>query len=237
VTARKVIQPVSDMSEYTGNDGGAASAGSTHHVDVQKIYGSQAPTQPHPAPTPTTPPQQPPVNHPTPLNQPATVPQAPQVGHPPASIPRVGAIVPSVQVYAFLIIIYYLYVAYALVALMSAYNSLNTFFGGQSHSSPWSLTIILGFAVCGLNIGAGIYLLLAKSLRTVSSLLTALLIVGGLSFVNSIVSLVRLMSSSVHAHISASTIVSLLISAGLLAYLYSVKSKVDLAIIEKDSTL
>lgn len=131
---------------------------------------------------------------------------------------RVVSQVPALQVYAFIIIIYGLYS----VAVMSNFGRPSITGTAGIYSVGNSLVRIM-LVLAAINIATGIYLLLAKNSRTVSSLLTALLIVGGLSLLNTLLTSLRYMSS-----ISTNTIISLCISGGLLIYLWSVKSKIDI---------
>ncbi|HVX23914.1 MAG TPA: hypothetical protein VG992_01040 [Candidatus Saccharimonadales bacterium] len=124
---------------------------------------------------------------------------------------RVAAIVPGVQIYAFVILIY---TAYTFIAFSSIFHEvLLRSYVGQ---------IVLGIAA--IHIAISVYLLIARNLRTVAALLTALLIVGGLDLLNSVINL-----SQSHVPVTASTIVSLLISAGLLFYLWNVRTQVQIA--------
>lgn len=189
----------------------------------QSVPGSQ-PTVPH-NPTPQAPEYRgndqinPASVYPTVAPRPVPVPGAsPKPGQEtvkPDKSQRVAARIPSLQIYAFLIIIYGIY---SVVGLIGSRTSLFTF-------NP-SLFILV-FGIAGINLAIGTYLLVSKKIRTVSALLTALLIIGGINLARSLLAIAHASSS-----VSASTIVSLLISAGLLLYLWNVKSKVDLASID-----
>lgn len=141
---------------------------------------------------------------------------------------RVASRVPALQVYAFLIIIYGLYSVFAFSSIFSMTRTIGGPTGGTAGVyTPLSPILMMVFAVAAINIAVGIYFLIAKNIRAVNSLLTALLIIGGLGLLNSLVSTAQYIS-----HIRASSVVSLLISAGLLMYLWNVKSQVDLASVD-----
>lgn len=136
---------------------------------------------------------------------------------------RVAAQVPAVQVYAFLIIIYGIYSALAYSSIFTT-PILRSTARISTAGYTYSPILILLFGMAAINIAVGIYLLIAKNIATVKALLTALLIIGGIGLFNSVGSALRNLS-----HINASTIVSLLISAGLLLFLWNVKSQVEVA--------
>ncbi len=133
---------------------------------------------------------------------------------------------PALQVYAFLRMIYS---TYTLVTLFGLFHSMHFVAVGDglattNASSFVTPLLIAAFGYETINILIGVYLLMAKNIKMVSAVLTAFLIIGGISFLRSLVSTVQIIS-----HVSIVTVVSLLISGGLLLYLWNVKSQVDLA--------
>lgn len=207
----RVIQPVSDMSEFTNPQPVAQTATapqpttSPEHIkaiDTSKIY-----------PDITS-------YHPNPVNDANSIQQAT-----PTSKQRVASRVPALQVYAFLIIIFGLYIVFAYTSIFSIARGAQT---NSSVSTTISRVFIMVLGLAAINVAIGIYLLISKNIKIVSSLLTALLIIGGLSLLNSTVSTVRYISS-----ISLSTMVSLFISVGMFLYLWNVKSQVELASLDK----
>lgn len=205
----KVIQPVNDMSEYT----------------VQ-----HDPSQPT---TPTAPPK--PLDTSKIYPDTKNIAQPQQPGSPVTnsqegarnSSQRVVSIVPALQVYAFLTIIYSLYSLFTFFSFLSMTQSLRNNLVIASKSNYLSPALVSIIAVAAINIATGTYLLIAKNIKTVSALLTALLIISGLSLLRLLVTTANYIS-----HLSAASIISVLISIGLFLYLWNVKSQVDLAAIE-----
>lgn len=210
VNRGKVLQPVSDMSEYV------------NQAPVKPVQAHQ--TTPSPAPTlprdtskiyPDAVQNRPPINAPIPSQKVAA-----------DNNTRVAARVPSLQVYAFLIIIYGLFTVIASSSIFQTTRTLQSTGGRITTAGTYSLSpvLILVFGIAAINIAIGIYLLMAKNIKTVNGLLTALLIIGGLGLLNTLVATAQVIS-----HINSSTVISIVISAGLLMYLWNVKSAVDLA--------
>ncbi len=138
----------------------------------------------------------------------------------PVNNKRVAERVPSVQVYAFLILIFSAYSIITTLQSLQALRRLSSYGLGTSLS-------FLAFGISAINVVICTYLLLAKNIKTVEALLTALLIVNGIAFIRSIIVTVQLIK-----YVGVNAIVSLLISGGLLLYLWSVKTNVSLAAVD-----
>jgi len=206
---RKVIRPVSDMSDYVRQETPEPTAPDQSQSSASTVL-SKSPSVPVRS------------SGIYPEVAPHVAPTAPSTAQPhPVAITsntKVVTRIPLVRVYALVIIVYGLYSALALSSLL--------FFtrGAQILVSP-ALFLVYGLIL--LRISVGVYLLMAKNSKAVSGLLMALLIVDGLMLLNTLVSTVRSI-----AYIRLSTLVSLLISIGLYVFLWNVKSKVDAAATE-----
>lgn len=149
---------------------------------------------------------------------------------------RVASRVPAVQVLAFLMIIYGIYSA---ISLLSVFPSI---FGSRSDISNtgaynFSLTLVMVFGMAAFYITVGIYLLIAKNIKTVRSLITAVLVLLGIFLANSVLLTARYIQMGLDSGLNIvglHVIVSLLILAGLFMYLWNVKSQIDLAVLEKN---
>lgn len=225
---RKIISPVNEeavrsyLAENQAQAPAPAQTAPAPAANAQTVPAAE-PQVAAPAPTPSSIPVA--AATPGPLPAQVAAPQAPPVAQPEIDISkwenrRVATRVQSLQIYAFLIIAYGLYALYTGFSLYAALRSLSRELGYQSSSLP--LASYMAFGVAFLYLGVGVYLLLARNIRTVSSVLTVLLIISGLALLNSIISLVRYSS-----YITASSIVGLAISIGLIVYLYTVKANVD----------
>lgn len=224
---RKIISPVNEeavrsyLAENQAQTPGPARTAPASAAEAQTVPAAATQSA---APTPVTSPM-PAAASPGPLPAQAPAQQASPTAQPEIDISkwenrRVATRVQSLQIYAFLIIVYGLYVLYTGFSLYAALRSLYRGLGYQS--SPLPLASYVAFGVAFLYLGVGAYLLLARNIRTVSSVLTVLLIISGLGLLNSIISLVRYSS-----HITASSIIGLAILIGLIVYLYTVKANVD----------
>ncbi|HUP26735.1 MAG TPA: hypothetical protein VM124_03775 [Candidatus Limnocylindrales bacterium] len=212
ITRAKVIQPLNDMSAYVNSNQSPTSSQpvSTEQqvnnnpdvpFDSSKIYAE--------------------ATH----NTTSAVQNAVTTNNETAkSNQRVAIRVPALQIYAFLIILFRLY---GLIATMNFYriaHTSQTSLGNVSSSdsifnSPL-LFIALGASL--INISICVYLLVAKNIQTVKTLLTALLILNGIDLLYLIMIRVKYLSGS-----SFSSIISLLVSVGFLLYLWSIRSQVD----------
>lgn len=215
INNRKVIQPVSDMTEYVKQDTSQPSL--RQAVESAPNSGALRPPADPPKIYPDIAPNTAPPN---------TTPNVTQGEVKSVNTQRVVSRVPAVRVYAFLTIIYS---AYSLITVSSLFHHSQVI-TGRSNAGMYSLVTPLQLMVLGIlavNLAVGIYLLVAKNINMVNALLTALLIIGGINLLYALVGAVQFIS-----YVNIRTIVSLFISAGLLMYLWNIKSQVDLASIE-----
>ena len=191
--------------------------------DILREAAAAAPTRPQTPPSTDTsstpPPFVPSAVHPDPKavvtqkSSVATADQQPRV--------RVASRVPSLQVYAILVLIFAgLMTCLALVALFSLSVPSSPRTGEISLLHPLMLyAVLIGFLISALQGAFAIYLLLSKSPKVVSIVILCILIFTGLGILNTILSILKAPNGS--------TGLSLMFSVALWAFLFSVRSKVE----------
>ncbi len=217
----KVIQPVSDMSEFVGQTASTPSQPAPKPV-ISSSVPKSTPTNQTNTETNTDSIYPEVLDHVAPSLAPAK--QSPQLRN-----SKVIELVPELKPYAIFILVVGLLFLLATISWLSLFNTLELFTSAKTKQSSSlhvaSFAIFAIFAIAAVYIGLGLYFLNAKKIRNVNTILSVLLVLNIIGLLDTLANSLNKFSS-----FSSGNLISLSISIGLVVWLWNVKSQVSSAV-------